>query len=276
MIKLNFKKVRQEHFPDGSLHLMVGENDIYLTSENIIQWEYKDDSELFTLICLKRMIDEKVALNRSNKGISLILPYIPHARMDRVEDDTTAFTLKYFCEVINSLHFNSVYLTDPHSNVAVALLDRCIAHYTSDVTIDDVVDFIYDKDKVILFYPDEGAMKRYSKHITEYPYTFGIKHRDWETGKITSYKVAEPSAVEGKKVLIVDDICSKGGTFTHAADALSEAGAASIYLYVTHLEPTVFQGKLLNDDSLVKHIFTKHTLDTTGTELEFTPKITYI
>lgn len=35
----------------------------------------------------------------------------------------------------------------------------------------------------LLFYPDEGAVKRYSTMFNE-PYVFGIKKRDWSTGEI--------------------------------------------------------------------------------------------
>lgn len=276
MIQLNFKRLDINHFPDNSLHLKIG-NSFYCMSENTITWNYKDDSELFTLITLKKLLDEKVALEGNKNKISLNLPYIPHARMDRVEDDETGFTLKAFCDVINWLHFDAVYVTDPHSNVAVALLNNCVPVYTSDRIIDDIADFMHNKENIVLFYPDEGALKRYTKYIEGYPYTFGIKHRNWETGKITSYKVAEPEVVKDKDILIVDDICSKGGTFIHAADALAEAGAASIRLYVTHLEAIALRGKLFDKNSLIKHIYTRHTLDVDDyPELMGNPKVTYI
>jgi ribose-phosphate pyrophosphokinase len=66
--------------------------------------------------------------------------------------------------------------------------------------------------------------------------------------------------IAGRNVLIVDDICSKGGTFYHSAKRLKEAGAANIYLYITHCEQTIFEGELLKDDSLIKHIFTTNTI----------------
>ena len=52
----------------------------------------------------------------------------------------------------------------------------------------------------------------------------------------------------------VDDICSRGGTFYHSAKALLAAGAASIALYVTHLEETVFLGDLTPE--LIDRIYT--------------------
>jgi ribose-phosphate pyrophosphokinase len=104
-----------------------------------------------------------------------------------------------------------------------------------------------------LFFPDEGAMKRYSGN-SPLPYAFGLKKRDWETGQILGLELINADAIKGKRVLIVDDICSRGGTFYHSAKALKEAGAASVALYVTHLEETVLLGVL--NPELIDRVYT--------------------
>ena len=50
------------------------------------------------------------------------------------------------------------------------------------------------------------------------------------------------------------------------AKELKEAGAANIYLYVTHCENTIYEGELLKEDSLIKHIFTTNSLLTAPNE----------
>lgn len=188
------------------------------------------------------------------------MPYIPHARMDRVQELEDVFTLKYFCQVINGLHFDKVIVRDAHSNVALALLDRVI-----DLTpIGEIKEAIklfehYEKETPVLFFPDEGAMKRYSTPAINLPYAFGIKKRDWSTGKILGLQLMNGELVKDKGVLIVDDICSRGGTFYHAANALKEAGAKNIYLYVTHAEHTMVEGDMYNQD-IVKKIFTTDSI----------------
>lgn len=62
------------------------------------------------------------------------------------------------------------------------------------------------------------------------------------------------------KVLIVVDICSRGGTFFHAAKALKAAGAKSVSLYVTHLERTVILDETASTDGLVDHIYTTKSI----------------
>ena len=116
----------------------------------------------------------------------------------------------------------------------------------------------YEKEIPVLFFPDEGAMKRYSSKLN-LPYTFGIKKRDWETGKILGLQLINGEIVKDRNVLIVDDICSRGGTFYHAANALKEAGAKNIYLYVTHAEHTMIEGDMYNQD-VIKKIFTTDSI----------------
>jgi ribose-phosphate pyrophosphokinase len=94
------------------------------------------------------------------------------------------------------------------------------------------------------------------------PYTFGMKKRDWETGKILGLDViGDASLIKDKNILIVDDICSRGGTFYHSAKRLKELGANKIYLFVTHCENTILEGELLTSD-LVEKVYTTNSIFT--------------
>jgi ribose-phosphate pyrophosphokinase len=110
----------------------------------------------------------------------------------------------------------------------------------------------------LLCYPDEGAAKRYSD-LLSMEYVFCMKHRDWRTGKIERLELTEPEKVRGRNILIVDDICSKGGTFTHTAEALRLAGAEDVMLYVTHCENTIKKGTVLTD-GLISRVFTTNSI----------------
>lgn len=242
----------QERFPDHSLLLKM---DPEMMFDNrgaiVIEWLYEGDDELFTLICVKRHIDRHLGEN----DVVLDLPYIPHARMDRVKSDSDVFTLKYFCEIINSLNFKIVWVRDAHSNVSLALLDNVY-----DTGVRGYIKVAAAMAKAdALFFPDEGAMKRYSEQ-SPMPYAFGMKKRDWETGKILGLDIIHPENIKDKNVLIVDDICSKGGTFFHSAKALKAAGAKSVSLYVTHCEGTITLGELAASDGLVDHVYTTKSI----------------
>lgn len=256
MIRLNNKKVDINYFPDGTLLLkeaVTGSKD----AEIEIKWNYENNEELLAVYFLAKHIQaagyRKVILN---------MPYIPNARQDRVKNPEDVFTLKYFAELVNSLNFTEVRVLDAHSNVSLALIDR-VKQYTPQKYIESVIDEIERNTgkKPLMFYPDEGAGKRYSG-MTTLPYCFGIKNRDWNTGEIKGLSVAgETGMIAGNDVLIVDDICSYGGTFIHSAEALKELGAADIYLFVSHCEENALKGKLCECGCL-KQIYTTDSIFT--------------
>lgn len=253
MIKVGNVEIKQGQFPDGTLLMKFDPNgDEFDTRGNIlVEWYYENDAELFSLICVKRHLDRVY----SYSDVILEMPYIPHARMDRVKSDADVFTLKYFCEVINSLNFKVVHVRDAHSNVSLALLNNVVDEGVRGY----VVAAAKESGAEALFFPDEGAMKRYSEHFAV-PYAFGMKKRDWETGKILGLDIINAENIKDKNVLIVDDICSRGGTFFYAAKALKAAGAKSVSLYVTHLERTVILGEMASTDGLVDHIYTTKSI----------------
>lgn len=254
MIRIKGKEIKPIIFPDGT-KLIKCECPSYYAH---IEWYYESDDELVTLMFIAHQFKEL--------GIEmhLFMPYIPNARFDRVKNENEIFTLKSFAKIINSLNFEYVNVLDPHSYVSEALIDRLEISSPKDI-IQSFIDknFLDDcsLNKFALFFPDEGAMKRYSG-MFKMPYTFGLKQRDWETGEIRGLDiVGDETFIKGRKVLIVDDICSRGGTFYHSAKKLKELGAEEVYLYVTHCENTILEGDLLTS-GLIEKVFTTNSIFT--------------
>lgn len=251
MIKVNNQIMNKEHFPDNTLRIRK-----LITDENIeIEWLYENDEELAFLYFLTKHI-------KSNNGVNeviLKMPYIPNARMDRVKNKDEVFTLKYFAEFINDLKFNKVIVRDPHSYVSLALINNIECEDIGD-KIKGLVDKVLVNKNDIIFYPDEGACKRYSELIG-HSNVFGIKRRNFRTGDIEGLDVVGNIPKEKFNVLIIDDICSFGGTFYYSAKKLKELGAHKIYLYVTHCENNILKGELLKGD-LIEKIFTTESIFT--------------
>lgn len=253
MLKINGSEIVQGSFPDGTLLVKCAPEKDLAYAE--IDWYYENDRELVTLIYLTKHLNAH-GINR----VKLFMPYIPNARQDRVKSDEDVFTMKYFAQVINWLGFESVTVLDPHSTVSEALIDR-IAILTPKENVRRVISEITRSEgaEPFMFYPDEGASKRYSGMVT-LPYGFGIKKRDWKTGKILGLDVSgSVEQIKGKSVLIVDDICSKGGTFLFSAKKLKELGAGNIYLYISHCEKTILNGELLTS-GLISKIYTTDSI----------------
>lgn len=252
MIKLNGKIVNINHFPDGTL-LLKEESKWSGGGAHKIEWYFESNEELVTLMFLTkhlRSYDNTIKINLS-------LPYIPNARQDRVKTSEDVFTLKYFADIINYLNFNQIQVLDPHSSVSEALINNVVP-CAPKVYIEKA---IRNCNPDILFFPDEGAMKRYSNMATV-EYAFGIKKRDWTTGQIQGLDVAGCiDKIKDSKILIIDDICSRGGTFYHSAKKLKELGAKEIYLYITHCENTILEGELLISD-LIEKVYTTNSIFT--------------
>lgn len=252
MISINSNKVDIKHFPDNSLLMKFA----IQSSKLQVQWFYESDDEIFALICIVKHLRR---IN-SDLDLSLYMPYCPHARMDRVKAITDVFTLKYFSEVINSLNFTKVIVLDPHSNVATALIDRIEVEQPT-LYIENIINEINEctESLPILCFPDEGSMKRYSS-LFNLPYVFCIKERDWKTGEIRKLSlVGETEEIKNRNILIVDDICSKGGTFLYTAGELRKYNPSNISLFITHCENTILDGELI-DSGLLNKIYTTNSI----------------
>lgn len=247
-------EVTPTYFPDGTC-LMKFEP---TNSPYTIDWLYDDDSELFQIIALTKH------LKSFGADVNLYMPYVPNARMDRVKQSNEVFTLKAFADVINWLGFSCVTICNPHSTVSEALFDR--VHVDFDCVYEDV-DKVLKKiggnpDDIVFFFPDQGAAKRYGDILKPFfyvPVAFGVKNRSWQTGEILGLDVVNGEAVKGKRVLIVDDISSRGTTFVKSAEKLKELGAKNVYLYVTHCEKTILEGDVLKGD-LIDTVFTTNSI----------------
>ena len=58
MIKVNGQIIEQKHFPDNSLHLTL--DFTRFGGSLVVEWHYENDSELFTVICIKDYIDATI------------------------------------------------------------------------------------------------------------------------------------------------------------------------------------------------------------------------
>lgn len=251
MITINNNIYIPEYFPDGTLRLRC---DIQEDKVNL-EWKFENNEEMLILYFLTNHLRR---VNRINE-IHLYMPYIPNARMDRTKNKDEVFMLQYFATFINYLQFDSIKVLDPHSSVSLALFHN-IVNIDIIPTIESLAGSLLTGDKDILFFPDEGSCKRYSEAM-EYRYAYGIKKRDWRTGEIKGLDIIGEPLEEGFNALIVDDICSYGGTFYYSAKKLKELGANKIWLYITHCENSILEGELISSD-LIEKIYTTNSIYT--------------
>lgn len=245
------------NFPDGTFKIDLETIPADNTSGIIeIVWNYSGESEQNILYYLASCFNDVLPEHR----LYLHLPYLPNARMDRVHSRTEVFTLKYFCVMINSLGFSRINVLDAHSNVGIGMLDRAVDHSPKKYIEQAFVDAEKMCEDDLLFFPDEGAMKRYADMFKMPNIGFGIKQRDWATGQIRGLDIQGVSP-KNKRVFIIDDICAYGGTVYHTAKKLKELEAERIYVFFTHCENSIAKGELFRC-GLIDRIYTTDSLCT--------------
>lgn len=287
MIRLNGQEVKITKFPNGESNvdgnslvnsmrninvLTYEENEtkaralIKTATINVIELLYEDDSDFIHLMFVKNYLDEKCD---STVQTSLIIPYMPYSRMDRTEGNSV-FTLKYICNLINSMNFFEVLIGEAHSDVCVALLDRCVnIPLSTNLALQVMQDIEFNKDVDYIYYPDATAHRRYSKKFGNLKELIGLKKRNFETGKLDSLEIVGdiPENNSKRKVIMIDDLSSFGGTFQWGAEKLAELGFEEIYLVVGHCENSIFQGKIFSE-SLIKTVYTTNSILRKDIEME--------
>jgi len=222
-------------FPGGEVSVKLPSNmpDVIIDSEVMIKAKIKNSNDLMELLLVKNTLDVKYGAIRQ----SLVIPYLPYARQDRVCNEGESLSIKVIANLINSMKFNRVVTYDNHSDVSTALIDNC-RNRAPETLMDrsSAIRAVLGDLTTSICCPDAGAAKKIysvSKAFGGVPILMADKVRDVKTGEITHTSVS-CEELHGKSIMVVDDICDGGLTFIKLAEKLKEKGAGYLYLYVTH------------------------------------------
>ncbi len=226
-----------------------GEIGIKLDTENYSYWIRKtnDDQTITARIQSSNDVIELLMVTDALRAlypllpIKAVIPYIAYGRQDRRCIAGEAHSLKVFSQLINSQVYQSVTTFDAHSDVSGALIDRCVIVDQKTIIgrFDALNAFIINGGTNLVFCsPDAGSNKKTADLAAHYGHSSFLradKLRDLATGKIKEIVVVNPQQdVEGKDVLVADDLLDKGGTFMGLAKALRVKSARSVHLFITH------------------------------------------
>ena len=274
MITLNNIEITSHVFPNGESYIDLPNSvlaTVRATGSYEIDFRFESNQDIWDLMLI---VDK---LKNKNCPIHLKMFYVPYSRMDR-QEECRLFSLKTFANLINSMPFTSVTIMEPHSDVTPALFDKVkvinmsmqLAYkvlnndfgilYTMD-NLEEVNQKMAEK-KVCFVWPDGGADKRYSKQFKGTQTMTCAKERDFQTGwMVTKYLMGADAHQDCEHVIIVDDLCSRGGTFVGAAEKLRELlpNLKTITLCVAHCENTIADGDILKTD-LIDKVYTTDSL----------------
>ena len=227
--KLSVTDYKITKFPTGEIQVKLNTPfDKIACKYVIIQGSILSSDHIMELLQLV----EAIRFYCYDSVIHLVMPYCAYSRQDRICNEGESFSLKIFAQLINSCNFASVTTWDNHSDVSTALLDRC-----TNIHVKDLIEPVSDNEYDYLVSPDAGANKKVFalSQSTKIPMIRADKIRDTATGNIIDTQVyTTKEQIEGKRLLIVDDICAGGRTFKELAQKLKSIANCNIDLYVTH------------------------------------------
>jgi ribose-phosphate pyrophosphokinase len=223
VITLNALPINITRFPDGTSQVWNLDDSYLKTDTAYVGWKFENEGEVMQLAQLAALLNENGVMTY------LDIDFLPYARQDKEIANDATFALRPFAAILNMMRWDVVTIWDPHSAVALELIERSVAKYR---TKEAVSVFAVTRSDVMCF-PDAGAREKYLPMFRALPVVTASKVRDAATGHLVTGEIAgEP--VTGKRVLIIDDICDGGATFIGLAAKLREAGASDVCLFVSH------------------------------------------
>ena len=217
-------------FPDGESFVQIKES-IRGADTFIIQPTCPPTNH--NLMELLVMVD---AVRRASASrITAVMPFYGYARQDRKDKPRVPITAKLVANLLTSAGVNRVLCMDLHAAQIQGFFEIPVDHLHSvPVLIKHLKKhYVKDLDNLVVVSPDIGGVK----NAKSYANILGTKLAIVAKQRISATEVdahAVIGDVEGKDVLMVDDMTESGGTLCAAATVLKEHGAARIFAGVSH------------------------------------------
>jgi ribose-phosphate pyrophosphokinase len=193
----------------------------------IIQSTFPPTDNLFELLL---MVD--AAKRASAKRIVAVLPYFGFARQDRKDQPRVPIGSKLVANMLAAAGVSRVMTMDLHADQIQGFFEVPVDHLYGSAVFTEAIKEL-NLPNLIMASPDMGGSKRayaYAKHL-ETDVVICYKQRKKANKVDKMFLIGD---VEGKDVLLVDDMIDTAGTLTKAADIMAEKGASSVRAICTH------------------------------------------
>ncbi|MEE9381308.1 MAG: ribose-phosphate pyrophosphokinase [Hyphomonadaceae bacterium] len=215
-------------FADNEIFVRINENvrgeDVFVIQSTSYP---ANDNLMQLLICID-------ALTRASaRRITAVIPYYGYARQDRKTDGRTPISAKLVANLISHAGADRVLTIDLHAGQIQGFFDVPTDNLIAAPVIVKDIKARFNGDPLVIVSPDVGGVIRARSLAKRLNADLAIiDKRRPEAGKSEVMNII--GEVDGRRCIIVDDICDSGGTLCNAAAALKEDGAISVSSYVTH------------------------------------------
>ncbi len=193
----------------------------------IVQSTMPPTENLFELLL---MVD--AAKRASARKIIAVIPYFGFARQDRKDKPRVAIGAKLVANMLVAAGVDRIMTMDLHADQIQGFFEVPVDHlYASTLFYNEMK--ALDNGNLIMAAPDAGGAKRANAYAKKLDTGLALCHKHRKKAN----EVAEMTVigdVQGKDVILVDDMCDTAGTLTKAAELFMNKGANSVRAFCTH------------------------------------------
>lgn len=217
-------------FPDGESFVQIQES---IRGEDVFIVQPTCPPTNHNLMELLVMVD---AVRRASaKRITAVMPFYGYARQDRKDKPRVPITSKLVANLLTAAGVDRVLTMDLHAAQIQGFFEIPVDHLHSvPVLVKHLkANYVKDMNNLVVVSPDIGGVK----NAKSYANILGTELAIVAKQRISATEVnahAVIGDVEGKDVLMVDDMTESGGTLCAAAEVLKQHGAARIFAAVSH------------------------------------------
>ena len=219
-------KVKKNVFSDGEFQVLFEES-IRGRRVFLIGSTMPPNDNLMEMLLL---ID--AAKRASARHITAVMPYFAWARQDRKDKPRVPIAAKLVAKLLQVAGATRIMTMDLHADQIQGFFEVPVDHlYASTILLPYIEKM--NLDNITIASPDMGGSKRayaYSKYLNS---EVVICYKQRKQANVISHMELIGN-VEGRNVIIVDDMVDTAGTLTKAADLMMEKGAISVRAITTH------------------------------------------
>lgn len=193
----------------------------------IVQSTMPPAENLFELLL---MVD--AAKRASARKIIAVIPYFGFARQDRKDKPRVAIGAKLVANMLAAAGVDRIMTMDLHADQIQGFFEVPVDHLFASTLFFNEMKAL-DNGNLIMAAPDAGGAKRANAYAKKLDVGLAICHKHRKKAN----EVAEMTVigdVNGKDVILVDDMCDTAGTLTKAAELFIEKGAKTVRAFCTH------------------------------------------
>ncbi len=181
----------------------------------------------------------------SAQRITAVVPYFGYGRQDRrPRSARVPISARVVADMMQAAHIDRLLTVDLHADQIQGFFDCPVDNvYSSPIMVKDLLEHNHPESTIVVS-PDVGGVVRaraIAKQINGADLAIIDKRREAPNESEVMNVIGE---VDGRDVIIVDDIIDTGGTIVQAADVLMQNGANRVFAYITH--------PVLSDDAVQK------------------------